>query len=289
MAGPSKSELDRILALGQGTFELEPGPGRGFLLKMAFTALSLLIILAGWQLLALLISELRGVSFPTPLHTLQRLISLLDGDLLYNKSVLQHLQASLQRWAIGFGLATICGLAGGLLLGCRPLLYQLLLPAVHVIQLIPGLAWIPIALLLFGIGDGATIFMIFVMGLAPIIINTASGIRAIPLIYLQSARMLGAGPMRLFLQVMLPAATLAIVNGLRLGLASSWRVLIAAEMVVGTGLGLGYAIIQSRWSLDFEAAFVAITLIALLGLLAEKLFFELLEKSIMSRLGLGGQ
>ena len=86
---------------------------------------------------------------------------------------------------------------------------------------------------------------------------------------------------------MVPAATLAIVAGLRIGLANSWRVLIAAEMIVGTGVGLGYAIIQSRWSLDFEASFVCIMIICLIGLVVEKVIFEVLEKRIMAQMGLG--
>ena len=282
-------ELDAVLAQGLPVFSVEKRSRLRFGRDLVVTLLSLAIIVLGWQLLAVIISQGRGIAFPTPWQTMQRFGILLAGQPLYNQTIIDHLFASLQRWGAGFGLAVFCGLGAGLLLGSRPLLYQLLLPAVHVIQLIPGLAWIPIALLIFGIGDGATIFMIFIMGVAPIVINTASGIRALPPIYINSARMLGAGPFTIFFQVMLPGATLAIVSGLRLGLASSWRVLIAAEMVVGAGLGLGYTIIQSRWSLDFEASFVAIALIAIFGLVAEKLFFELLEKSIMSRMGLGNR
>ncbi len=129
--------------------------------------------------------------------------------------------------------------------------------------------------------------MIFIMGLTPIIINTAGGIRSIPPIYIKSARMMGATRFLIFFRVMLPAATLAIVTGLRIGLANSWRVLIAAEMIVGAGVGLGYAIIQSRWSLDFEAAFVCVVIICVIGLVVEKLGFEVVEKRIMAQMGLG--
>jgi ABC-type nitrate/sulfonate/bicarbonate transport system permease component len=98
--------------------------------------------------------------------------------------------------------------------------------------------------------------------------------------------MMGGNRLLLFWGIMLPAATLSIVGGLRIGLANSWRVLIAAEMIVGAGVGLGYSIIQSRWSLDFEAAFACVMIICFIGLMVEKLVFEILEKRIMAQLGL---
>lgn len=248
--------------------------------------LAMVIIMVIWQLVALWIGHSRGITFPSPLQTSARLLTLFSGDNLYDQSIYQHLTASLARWATGYLLAVFFGILIGLMLGSSARLYEICMPIVHVLQLIPGLAWIPIALLLFGLGDISTIFMIFIMGVTPIIINTAGGIRGIPPIYIKSAQMMGAGRILVFFRILLPAATLAIVGGLRIGLANSWRVLIAAEMIVGAGVGLGYAIIQSRWSLDFEAAFVCVMIICLIGLVVEKLVFEVLEKRIMARMGL---
>ena len=159
------------------------------------------------------------------------------------------------------------------------------MPGIYILQLIPGLAWIPIAMLLFGIGNISTIFMIFIMGYMPVVINTVGGIKGIPLIYVNAAKMMGAEKFTIYFKVLIPAAALSIINGLRIGLANAWRVLIAAEMIVGVGVGLGFIIIQSRWSLDFEAAFCSIIIIAGIGLLVEKGFFGILENTISHKLG----
>lgn len=90
-----------------------------------------------------------------------------------------------------------------------------------------------------------------------------------------------------FFTLILPLCALPILTGLRLGLAIGWRVLIAAEMVVGSSVGLGYAIIPSRWSLDFEVVFISIGLICAVGIVAEKWGFRVLEKKILQRVGNG--
>ena len=94
---------------------------------------------------------------------------------------------------------------------------------------------------------------------------------------------MGANKVDLFLHVLLPASLLHIVNGMRMGLANSWRVLIAAEMIVGSGVGLGYIIIQSRWSLDYTSAFVSLILIVAVGLTFEKMVFGRIEKSLQRK------
>ena len=254
--------------------------------KIAVNIMSVLIIITVWQLISFWISQSRGITFPSPRQTIVRLFAFFSGEKLYDHSVYQHLTASLARWAMGYILAVFIGILVGLVLGSFILLHEICMPVVHVLQLIPGLAWIPIALLLFGLGDTSTTFMIFIMGVTPIIINTAGGIRSIPPIYIKTAQMMGGNRFLLFFHIMLPAATLSIVGGMRIGLANSWRVLIAAEMIVGAGVGLGYSIIQSRWSLDFEAAFACVMIICFIGLIVEKLVFEILEKRIMAQIGL---
>lgn len=246
--------------------------------------LSVGLILAFWYGLVFWVQWQRGTEFPTPGQCLRRFLALLQGEKLYGYTLPQHFVNSfLRRWLVGYGLAAGLGLGLGLLVGVSRLLREVAMPLTYVIQLIPGLAWIPIALLLFGIGNTSTIFMIFVTALAPIIINTSGGIQGVPGIYIRAARMMGASWPRVFLQVMLPAALPSVVNGLRIGFANGWRVLIAAEMIVGVGLGLGYTIIQARWSLDFEAAFVCIAVICLVGMAFEKVVFGVLERQVTAR------
>jgi len=254
--------------------------------KAFFTLISLLFILFFWYVVAFWVSLTKGALFPTPHETFIRFFRLLTGAHLYHQSLQRHVISSLMRWTIGYGLAVVFGILLGLWLGASGLSYDLFMPTVYLIQLIPGLAWIPIALLIFGLGNVSTIFMIFIIGITPIIINTSGGIRSIPDQYVKTAQMMGASGHFIFFKVMIPATTLSIVNGLRIGLANAWRVLIAAEMIVGVGMGLGYIIIQSRWSLDFEAAFVSILIICMIGLLIEKGLFTVLERNIMLKMGL---
>jgi ABC-type nitrate/sulfonate/bicarbonate transport system permease component len=159
------------------------------------------------------------------------------------------------------------------------------MPLVTVLQLIPGLAWIPVALLLFGLGNKATIFMIFIIALTPIIITTATGIKNTPPNLIHAARIMGADRKAMFIHVLFPSALFHIIDGMRIGLANSWRVLIAAEMIVGSGLGLGYIIIQSRWTLDYMAAFVSIIVIVIIGLTAERFIFKRIEDNLSKKSG----
>ncbi|RLG16944.1 ABC transporter permease [Nanoarchaeota archaeon] len=250
------------------------------------TIISLLIIILIWETVACVTSIVRDVHFPTLLDTFMRLTILLSGEPLYGTPLYQHLIDSMSRWGVGFGLAMVVGIPLGLLLGYSSPLSDLLMPLIYVLQVIPGLAWIPIALLLFGLGTTPTIFMIFITALPPIVINTAGGVRSIARKYIKAARMLGADNLTIFYKVLIPAVTLPIINGLRIGLGNGWRVLIAAEMVVGVASGIGYSIIESRWSLDFEAAFVCLLIIACIGLIIERVMLFTLEEKIMKKQGL---
>jgi ABC-type nitrate/sulfonate/bicarbonate transport system permease component len=245
-----------------------------------------LIIIFVWWALAIVTDVLRGVSFPTPIDVFGRLVDSLLGADLQGSSIYDQMFASLTRWGWGYLLATVIGLAAGCILGMYGPIYDLSIVSVYVLQLIPGLAWIPIAMLLFGLGEVATIFMIFMAALPPIIINTAGGIRSIPPIYEKATGMMGTSFLTKFTHVLMPASAISVINGLRIGLANSWRVLIAAEMVVGVALGLGYSIIQSRYDLDYEGAFVSIMVICVIGIVVEKLLFQVLEDSIRERLGM---
>jgi ABC-type nitrate/sulfonate/bicarbonate transport system permease component len=249
------------------------------------TLISLVIILLLWQLLAWGVSWVRGIEFPSPLRTFEVFFKSLTGKPVYEYTIFQHAFASLSRWLIAYVMAVIIGIIAGSILGIYDKLNKLFMPLVTVLQLIPGLAWIPIALLLFGLGNSATIFMIFIIALTPIIITTATGIKNTPSNLVHAARIMGAGKKDLFTHVLFPSALFHIIDGMRIGLANSWRVLIAAEMIVGSSLGLGYIIIQSRWTLDYISAFVSIIVIVLIGLTAERFIFKRIENNLRKKYG----
>ncbi|ASQ91557.1 ABC transporter permease [Prosthecochloris sp. GSB1] len=246
-------------------------------------AVSLFLIAGLWQLTSLTAGLVRGVAFPTPLETFQRLLELLSGETLSGHSIFLHVTESLRRWIAGFTIAALLGISWGVVAGRYPTIEAVTVQIPHLLLLIPGLAWIPVAILLFGIGEWATVFMIAVSAFAPVAVNVLSGIKNVDITLLRAARMLGANERVIFSRVLIPGALPSILSGLRIGLGTGWRVLVAAEMIVGTGTGLGYSIIQARWTFDYASSFACIAIICLIGLLVERIVFAQLELRTVER------
>lgn len=268
-----------------------PAAGRRPRASRVFTRLAaglapLLLACALWQVTAVVVRTARGVPFPGPVDAVARLLELLGGTRILEHRIYRHLWDSICRWAMGFGSAAVCGLVFGLAAGWWRSLGRLTVPLVHMLQLIPGLAWIPVALLVFGVGQKATVFMIAMTAFSPIAISVVSGVKQVDETYVRAARMMAADGPALFLRVLVPGALPHILNGLRIGLGNGWRVLVAGEMVVGTGTGLGYAIIQARWTLDYPTAFACLLIICLVGLAVERLVFRPIERRTIERWGL---
>jgi ABC-type nitrate/sulfonate/bicarbonate transport system permease component len=257
--------------------------------SLLWLAASLLLAVALWQGLAIWERQVRGVPFPGPWDVLLRLGGLLGGEPWLGESLASHLGASTSRWALGFGLGAVIGLGWGLLVGGSRLASRLTRPWLEIVQVVPGLAWIPIALLIFGVGPAATVAMITVTTIPAVALAAAMGLQTMDRHQLAAARMLGAGRRALLLTVILPALLPHLLTGLRLGMGAAWRVLVAGEMVVGIGGGLGYAILQSRWTLDFEGALAGVLVIALTGLALERGLFGTLERLTVERWGMRGR
>jgi NitT/TauT family transport system permease protein/taurine transport system permease protein len=187
------------------------------------------------------------------------------------------------------GSRLLLGVTIGLLLAIPGLFYPFLggvaKRAVSLFQVIPGLAWIPIAMLLFGIGERATIFIITTMSFIPLFFTAISSIEDLPSYYHEVIKMFGGDRIFYIKRVLIPATLPSLITGLRVALGSSWRVLIAAEMISGSERGLGYSILQSRWSLDFTSSLAVIVVIATLGVLFEYIVFGLLERVIIGKYG----
>jgi ABC-type nitrate/sulfonate/bicarbonate transport system permease component len=247
---------------------------------------AVIVAVVCWSVLAALVRHYRGAPFPGPLEALSRLAQLVGGRELLRHSLYTHVLATVARWGTGFAAGALAGVLLAAWIGWSRRAEALLLPFLYVLQLIPGLAWIPIALLLFGVGDRATVFMILVTALAPVAINMVAGIKGVSEEHLRVARMAGARSADIFRHVLLPGSVPHLMSGLRVGLGTSWRVVVAAEMVVGKGTGLGYSIIQCRWNLDYASAFVCVFLIALIGLAVEYGAFSRLEAMTTRRWGM---
>jgi nitrate/nitrite transport system permease protein len=181
-----------------------------------------------------------------------------------------HIITSLMRVAMGFGLASIIGIALGILIGQSVLFYRALDPLFQVLRTIPPLAWLPISLAIFQQAGPSTVFLIFITAIWPVILNTAAGVQAMPPTYRNVARVLALSPARYFFSIMLPATVPYMFTGLRIGVGMSWLAIVAAEMVQG-GTGIGFFIWDSYNSSLLTDTIVALVWIGMVGFTLDRL------------------
>jgi nitrate/nitrite transport system permease protein len=177
---------------------------------------------------------------------------------------------SLQRVAIGFGLAAVVGVALGALVGQSLWAMRGLDPIFQVLRTVPPLAWLPISLAAFRDSAPSAIFVIFITAIWPVIINTAVGIRNIPQDYRNVARILRLNQAEYFWRIMVPAAAPYIFTGLRIGIGLSWLAIVAAEMLTG-GVGIGFFIWDAWNSSRLSDIIVALVYIGLIGFVLDRL------------------
>ena len=173
--------------------------------------------------------------------------------------------ASLTRVAGGFAIGAVLALPLGLLMGASRIVYELFNPIVQILRPIPPIAFIPLAILWFGLGNPPAFFLISLGAFFPILMNTIAGVRSVDSIYLRAARNLGAGQSTLFWRVMVPAAMPYILAGVRIGIGVAFIVVIVAEMIA-VNSGLGYRILEAReyfWSDKVIAGMISIGLAGL--------------------------
>lgn len=172
-------------------------------------------------------------------------VALALGELVHRGVLWNHIIASLFRVTWGFLLAAAVALPLGFLLGWNRYAGRALGPFVQVVRPISPLAWIPLAILWFGVGDVSALFILFIAAAPPLTLAAASAVRGVPAVYVQAGQNFGLNTRQLFLRVLLPAALPELLSGMRLTLGISWLVVVAAEMIA-VNSGLGYLIIDSR-------------------------------------------
>jgi nitrate/nitrite transport system permease protein len=177
---------------------------------------------------------------------------------------------SLQRVAVGFGLAAIVGVLLGALVGQSVWATRGLDPIFQVLRTVPPLAWLPISLAAFRDANPSAIFVIFITSIWPIIINTAVGIRNIPQDYRNVAEVLRLNTVEFFFKIMVPSAAPYIFTGLRIGIGLSWLAIVAAEMLTG-GVGIGFFIWDAWNSSKLSDIIVALAYIGLVGFALDRL------------------
>ena len=221
-------------------------------------------VLATALLLALWYYAVRWTAtkvFPSPREVEAGLATLLHHGVLYH-----DILDSLRRVAIGYFAAVALGIPLGLLFGWYPAVNQVVNPVVQLMRPISPIAWIPVAIIFFGVGDYAAIFLVFLGAFFPIVVTCVDGVQNVPLIYRRAGRNFGLAPAQILSRVVFPAALPQILVGLRIALGIAWLVVVAGEMVA-VDSGLGYLIIDSRNSgKRYDLVVGAMLLIGLIGL-----------------------
>ena len=200
---------------------------------------SMFLMLALWQVVVG--TGNFGKSLPSPV-AVARQFWLMLFEPIGRTSLYGHIWASLVRVLSAFGVATITGIPLGLFMGWNKKFEAVVKPIFEIFRPIPPIAWIPLAILWFGIDETPKIFICFIGAFVPAVMNAYTGIRFTEPILLDAARMLGGNPRQLFTEVAIPSALPAIFAGLQNGLSSAWMCVLAAELV-GAQQGVGYLIL----------------------------------------------
>jgi NitT/TauT family transport system permease protein len=203
----------------------------------------------------------RSIIFPTPLAVVTG-----TWELLKDGSLWRHIGASLMRVAAGFGLAVCVAVPLGLWMGWVRGAFRTLNPLFQILRPISPIAWIPIAILWFGVGDASPIYLIFISSVFPMIVQTTVGVHTIEKRYLRAAENFGVSRRTLFKRVVIPAVLPQIIVGMRIGLGVAWLVVVAAEMIA-LHSGLGYMIMDSRNAGNrYDLVVAGMIIIGLIGL-----------------------
>ncbi len=248
-------------------------------IKNALPSLTLLaLLIALWWVVVV---QTQSLIFPTPLQVVTGTLELAEDGTLW-----QHIGASLFRVGTGFLVAVLVAVPMGLWMGRVESVYRTLNPIFQIMRPISPIAWIPLAILWFGVGEVSPIFLIFIAAVFPMIVQTAAGVHTIERRYLHAAENFGVSRRTLFRQVIIPAVLPEIVVGMRIGLGVAWLVVVAAEMIALYS-GLGYLIIDSRNAGNrYDLVIAGMIIIGLIGLMLDGLM-RLLEglKSVRWRYG----
>ena len=230
--------------------------------KQALPSIVVIAVVVGiwWAAVAFTHSAI----FPTPWAVVTGTLELARDGTLW-----EHIGASLMRVGAGFGLAVLFAIPLGLWMGWVRGAFVTLNPLFQILRPISPIAWIPIAILWFGIGNASPIYLIFIASVFPMIVQTTEGVHTIEKRYLRAADNFGVTRKKLFLQVVIPAALPQIIVGMRIGLGVAWLVVVAAEMIALRS-GLGYLIIDSRNAGNrYDLVIAGMIIIGLIGLMLD--------------------
>ena len=200
-------------------------------------------------------------------------------------TLVYDLVASFRRLLIGLAVSLLIGTALGILLARSKTADDTIGSMVLALQSVPSIIWLPLAMMWFGLGEGAIIFVVILGGTFVMTLNVRTGIKNVNPLYIKAARTMGSGGIDLFWKVIIPASVPYLVTGARLAWAFAWRALMAGELL-SAGPGLGYTL---RYASDFGNMALVIgvmIIIGVVGAVVDQLIFQRIEKNVLKRWGL---
>jgi len=268
---PLKGPAATVTALPRRSRRFDLAAGTRHLATVLVPPLLVLaVILTLWEL----VCSRPGSSLPPPSAVWAQSYELIvDPFFVYGSQDIGlglRVITSLQRVAIGFGLAATLGIVIGTVIGQSRWMMRGFDPVFQILRTVPPLAWLPISLAAFMDSNPSAIFVIFITAIWPVIINTTVGVRNIPQDYRNVARVLRLNPFESFFRIMLPAAAPYIFSGLRISIGLSWLAIVAAEMLTG-GVGIGFFIWDAWNSSHLTDIIVALVYIGVVGFVLDRL------------------
>ncbi|MDP2745925.1 nitrate ABC transporter permease [Pseudomonas sp.] len=238
--------------------------------------LGILLFIGVWALIAT-----KSEGLPGPVSTWAAALELFANPFYDNgpndMGIGWNILHSLGRVGIGFGLAGLVGIPLGFAIGRFAFLAGMLSPIISLLRPVSPLAWLPIGLLVFEAAGPASIWVIFISSIWPIILNTAAGVASVPQDYLNVARVLKLSEFKVLTRILFPAVLPHLMTGIRLAIGVAWLVIVAAEMLTG-GTGLGFWVWDEWNNLNVEHILIAIIIVGLVGLALEQLLLLLAKR-----------
>lgn len=239
--------------------------------------LGLGLMVGVWALLTLK----PGSGFPTPAETFQAAVKLFADPFYLNgpndQGIGWNILFSLQRVAVGFGLAALVGIPLGFIIGRFTFISRMLSPLISLLKPVSPLAWLPIGLLVFKSANPAAIWTIFICSIWPMVVNTAVGVQRVPQDYLNVARVLNLSEWKVITRILFPAVLPYMLTGVRLSVGTAWLVIVAAEMLTG-GVGIGFWVWDEWNNLNVQHIIIAIFVIGVVGLALEQALMGLARR-----------
>jgi len=240
----------------------------GLLMAVMPPVLGLALLALIWSM----VSMATAGSIPTPMDTLKQAIDIFS-DPFYRKGpndqgVGWNVLASLQRVALGFGLAAVVGIPAGFVIGRFEFMSRMFNPLISLMRPVSPLAWLPIGLLVFKGAHPAAIWTIFICSIWPMVINTAVGVQRVPQDYMNVARVLNLSEWKIVTKILFPSVLPYMLTGVRLAVGTAWLVIVAAEMLTG-GVGIGFWVWDEWNNLNVKNIIIAIFVIGIVGLMLE--------------------